>query len=524
MNKLLDLLAANQLLTITLVVALGTLLGMIRFGPLRFGPAGALFVGLAVGALDKRLGTGLGPIQTLGLALFVYTVGIASGATFFRGLRRQLPLIAGAVGVLAAAAVVVIALGSALGISPGLRGGVFAGALTSTPTLAAATARAGTTEPAVGYALAYPVGVAVAILCVSVLLNRRWPASKDADSVSAHGLADLSVEVQRDCRLHDVPGFDANLVRFSYLERDGATRVVTPTDELRAGDRVVLIGPEAHVQAAVDHLGRQVTHHLAHDRSRVDYRRILLSDPGVAGRTIGELDVPGRFGGIVTRVRRGDLDLLASDELLVELGDRLRVVAPRGRMAEVAGYFGDSERKVSEVSALSLGIGLAVGLGLGLIAIPLPGGVVLSLGAAAGPLVVGMVLGRLERTGPIVWGLPPAANLTIRQLGLLLFLASVGLMSGPAFASQAFTWLGVKIIVLAVVCVGLSATLMIVLARLLGLSTARAAGSLAGFVGQPAILAFANGRVVDERVDAGYATLFALAIIVKIVLVQFIAV
>ena len=515
-----DVLADSPLLTLMVVVGLGTLLGTVPFGPIRFGAAGALFVGLLFGGLDGRLGTGLELVQTMGLALFVYTVGLAAGAGFFRGLRRQLPLMGGSVGVLAVAAGTVIGLGALLSVSSPLGGGAFAGALTSTPTLAAAIAKAGSQEPAVGYALAYPVGVTLTILVVAAVLARPWEAERDPPPVAGLGLVDVSAEVLHPSRLHEVPGYDDHLVRFSYLARSGRTRVVEGDEQLRPGDRVVVIGPQEAVDDAVAHLGRRVDRHLAHDRSEVDYRRILVSDPSVAGRTVAELDIPGRFDGIVTRVRRGDLDMLASDDLIVELGDRLRVVVPRGRMREAAAYLGDSERKVSEIDALSLGVGLAVGLLLGRLVLPLPGGVELTLGAAAGPLVVGLVLGRLERTGPVVWGLPSSANLTIRQLGLLLFLAATGLISGPSFADQAFTTLGLRIVVVGAVTVSLSAVLVVALARALGVSTPRAAGALAGFVGQPAILAFANSRTVDERVDSGYASLFAVCLIAKIVIVQ----
>jgi putative transport protein len=516
----LDLLAANLLLTIMLVVSLGTLLGAVSFGPVRFGPAGALFVGLGVGALDPRLGRGLGLVQTLGLALFVYMVGIAVGARFFRGLRRQLPLMAGAAVVLVLAALAVVALGSLLGISPTVRGGVYAGALTSTPALAAAITKAGSQDPAIGYALSYPVGVTLAILALAIVLTRPWQTRRDPLPLAGRSLIDLSVEVEHPCRVQDVPGMDDHSVRFSYLSHDGRVRVIKADDELQHGDRVVIIGPEEPVHQAVVYLGRRVHHHLAHDRSTVDYRRILVSDPRIAGRSIGELDIPGRFDGVITRLRRGDLDMLAADDTVVELGDRLRVVVPRGQLTPVAQYLGDSERRVSEIDALSLGIGVALGLLLGLIAVPLPGGLKLALGPAAGPLVIGMILGRLERTGPLVWGLPSSANLTIRQLGLLLFLATTGLASGQAFAAQAFTGLGLRIAAAGAITVALSATLILVLARALGFSTARAAGGLAGFIGQPAILAYVNGRTVDERVDAGYATLFALSLIVKILLVQ----
>ena len=519
-----DLLAANPLLTIMLVLALGAVVGMIPFGPVRFGPAGALFVGLGLGALDPRLGEGLGLVQTLGLALFVYTVGIAAGAGFFADLRRQLPLMAGSVGVLVVVGVVAVLGGRLLGMSPALAAGSFAGALTSTPALAAAVEQAGSQEPAVGYSISYPVGVVVSILVVAAVLARPWPARNDSAAAAGAGLIDISVEVARPGPLREVPGFTDGSVRFSYLRRAGGTRVVTGDETLHVGDRVVVVGPEEPVRRAGSFLGHRVDEHLAHDRSEVDYRRFLVSNPGVAGRTIGELDLPGRFEGVATRVRRGDLDLLAHEDLVLELGDRVRVVVPRGQLPGVGALLGDSERSVSEIDAFSVGVGLALGLVVGLVSLPLPGGVTLALGSAAGPLVVGMALGRLERTGPLVWGLPRAANLTIRQLGLLLFLGATGLSAGQAFASQAFSLLGLRTMVLAAAVVGVGALLFVLLARLVGTSAARAAGGLAGFVGQPAILAYANSRELDERIDSGYAALFALGIIAKIVLVQVIGV
>ncbi|MDM8084307.1 TrkA C-terminal domain-containing protein [Cellulomonas cellasea] len=521
---MIEVLAASPLLTILLVLALGSLLGAVPFGPLRFGAAGALFVGLAVGALDPRLGEGLGLLQSLGLALFVYTVGLAAGNSFFRDLRRQLPIMAVSVVILVIAAGITIVLAGGFDIASSIASGIFAGSLTSTPALAAATAAAdGSQEPAVGYALSYPVGVTVSIIVVALTVGRAWRARRDPESAARQGLVDISVEVHRAGPLRDVPGFSDGSVRFSYLARDGHTRVVTADEELREGDVVVVVGPAPDVQRAREYLGERVGQHLAHDRSVVDFRRFLLSSPKVAGRTVGELDIPAKFGGTVTRVRRGDLDLLASDDFVLELGDRVRVIVPREEMPAVSQLFGDSERKVSEVDALSLGVGLVLGLLLGLVQVPLPGGTTFALGAAAGPLVAGMVLGRLERTGPLVWGLPQSANLTIRQLGLLLFLAATGLASGQAFAGQAFSLLGLKIVIEAVVVVGAASVLFVVLARLIGVSSARAAGGLAGFVGQPAVLAYANSRTVDERIDSGYAAIFALGIIVKIILAPVVA-
>src|SRR5690606_15471412 len=227
-------------------------------------------------------------------------------------------------------------------------------------------------------------------------------------------------------------------------------------------------------------------------------QRFVVSNRRIAGRTVAELDIPRRFDGVITRVRRGDLDLLARDDLTLELGDRVLAVVPRERLAAVSRFFGDSEREVSEIDPVPVGVGMAIGLLLGLVTIPLGGGVAFALGSAAGPLMVGMVLGHLERTGPVVWGMPQSANLTIRQLGLLLFLAAVGLATGPAFAEQAFTASGLRVVVAAVVVVAVPAVVVVLGARLAGMSAPRAAGALAGFVGQPAVLAYATERVVDE--------------------------
>src|SRR5674476_268164 len=294
----LDVLAASPLLTIFLVVALGTALGAVPFGPVRFGAAGALFVGLAVGALDPRLGEGLALVQTLGLALFVYTVAAASGST----------------------------------------------------------------EPAIGYALGYPLGVTVAIVVVAVVIGRLWPSGRDPEPAAGLGIEAVTAQVDRPTLLSAVPGFADGQVRMSYLSREGRTRVVAPDEQLQPGDRVVVVGPSAAVAAAVGHLGTLLTEHLAHDRTSVDHRRFVVSVPGVVGRTIAELDIPGRFGGVITRVRRGDLDLLARNELTLELGDRVLAVVPREELGAVSAFLGDSERRVSEIDALSVGIGMALGV------------------------------------------------------------------------------------------------------------------------------------------------------------------
>lgn len=520
---MLDLLLSSPLLTIMLVVALGAALGMIPFGPLKLGAAGALFVGLFFGAAEPALGEGMGLVSTLGLALFVYAVGVAAGETFFADLRRQLPIMGLAVGVIAAVSAVAAILGGALGLTPGMIAGVLAGALTSTPALAAATQATGSADAAVGYSLGYPVGVVLAILAVALVVQREWPGPKDEPPEDAEGIVAESVAVERATSLRGVPGWTDEAIKMSYLVRERHTRVLAPGEDLRPGDQVLVVGSPLATTRAIEYLGARLDQELTTDRGSVDFRRFVVSSNDVAGRTVAQLNLPGRYGGILTRVRRGDADLLARDDLVLQPGDRVLAVGPQQDLDDIGSFLGDSERKVSEVDALALGLGLVLGLLLGSLALPLPGGIELSLGPAAGPLVVGMVLGSVHRTGPLMWTIPLSVNLTIRQLGLLLFLATVGLASGPLFAEQAFTGTGALTGALAAVVVLVSAVAFMAGARALGLSAPRTAGGFAGYIGQPAVLSFASDRVDDERIEAGYASLFALCIIAKIVSVQVLA-
>lgn len=528
---MIGILASAPLLTLFVVIALGSAVGAIKLGPVRFGAAGALFVGLAVGALDPRLGEGLGLVQSLGLALFVYTIGIAAGASFFRDLRAQTPLMAGATVLLVLVGALAALTGRLFGLDGGITGGMFAGMLTATPALAAATsALDGATSPAVGYAIAYPVGVLVTMLVLTLVARRPLPGHRDPEPLSAAGLLDITVEVERPMLVKEIPGIAVTagrsdgLVRMSYLLREGTMRVADPDDALERGDHLVLVGIPSAVREAADALGHRVSRHLADDRTVVDFRRFVLSNQQLAGRTVAELRIPARMGGIITRIRRGDRDLLALPDMTLQLGDRVRVVVPRDRMGEVSALIGDSEKKVTEVDWVTMGLGITVGVAVGLVSIPLGGGAAIALGSAAGPLLVGLLLGRIERTGPLVWSLPGAANLTIRQLGLVIFLAAVGLSSGQAFASTAFTAAGASVALTAALLLTLTLLAFWALGRAVGLSAPRTAGAMAGVVGQPVLLSHVNSIVDDERSESGYSALFALGIIVKIIVVQVVVV
>ena len=518
-----DLLLASPLLTVFLVAALGAGLGIIPFGPVKLGAAGALFVGLVIGNIVPELGEQLAVVQSLGLALFVYTVGLSAGQTFFSDLRKQAKLMVGAVFVLTLGAVLTVIIGNLLGLKMSLAAGVYAGTLTATPALAAATAAAGGDgNPGVGYSLGYPIGVIMAILLVSMIVSRKWEGKNDVPSLAGQSLFATTALVHHPMSIREVPGWKEQRFKISYLQRGDLTRVFVPGEDLQDGDRVVLVGLEEDVRQAVAVIGEEATKHLADYRARVEFESFTVSSKQIAGRTVAALNMAGRFGALVTRIHRGDLELLATDSTRIELGDRVMVAYPRAEYENIQKFFGNSERKISQVDALSLGLGMTLGLLLGMVEISLPGGIQFSLGTAAGPLIVGMFLGALQKTGPFLWQMPQAANQTIRQLGLLLFLTAVGIASGKAFMGTAFTITGLVSGLLAFAIIVLVLALTAVLGRVVGISAQRTAGAMAGIIGQPAVLAFASAKENDERIESGYAALFALGIITKIVLVTFI--
>jgi putative transport protein len=371
--------------------------------------------------------------------------------------------------------------------------------------------------------VAYPIGVVGMILAAAIALRiaRQRPNADDRDVPLALGTRTIRVGPGEHPPLQDL---GATAAVFARVERGGEQMVPGPDFEVRAGDLVAVTAPLAVLDEVTAMLGEVVDAQLSHDRSRLDMRRIVVSARQLTGRRLGDLELHHRFGAVATRVRRGDVDLLAHDDLTLQPGDRVRVVAPREHMGAISALLGDSERRIGELDAVGYMFGLALGSLIGLIEVPLGGGASFALGTAGGPLVVGLLLGRLERTGPITWQPPYGAGLSIRQLGTILFLGTVGSRSGSALVDAVSSSQGIKLAFAAIVVVAATAAMFLFAGRrLLGLGGARLTGTLAGLETQPAVLAFANEQTDDDRVSTAYAIVFPVAMLLKIVLAQLIA-
>jgi putative transport protein len=255
------------------------------------------------------------------------------------------------------------------------------------------------------------------------------------------------------------------------------------------------------------------------DRSDLDYLRVFASRPSIVGRMLGDLELPGDKAAIAVHVRRGDAELQARRDLVLEFGDRVGILANRADFPVMRKFFGDSIKGTAEFSYISIGLGMALGFLIGAIRVPIPGVGSISLGLS-GVLIAALVLGKQRRTAGLSWTIPLSANLVLRNLGLTLFLAQVGMSSGSKFvatiAETGFLMLGLGVVVL----------LALVLPVLvLGLFVFRmpydeVAGIVAGACSNPAILAYANKLAPTDRPDLGYATIFPGMTILKILFVD----
>jgi putative transport protein len=515
------LLEQQPLMALFLTIAIGYLVGEINLKGFSLGVGAVLFVALAVGWFAPKA-TPAPMIGTLGLALFLYAVGIQYGRQFYVGLTSPKGVKANLIALvgLIFAGVVSLLFVRMMGIDLGHAVGLFAGAGTSTPALQAAIAAIGNDDPAVGYSVAYPFGVAGPILFLylaSMVLKPR------IDVTTGSNLEVLEIGVtQREYfgkRLGDVTTALPAQVQVVALRRDHQNRPASPNAVLEEDDILLAVGPtKAVLDRARQTLGEAAPGHLVTDRRDLDYLRVFASKPSVVGRMVGDLVLPGEAS-IVTHVRRGDADLQARPDLVLEFGDRVGVLAARRDFPLMRKFFGDSIKGTAEFSYISIGLGMALGLLLGALNIPLPGAGTVALGLS-GVLIAGLVFGNLRRTAGLNWTIPLSANLVLRNLGLTLFLAQVGIASGPKFAATVSDNGLLMLALGAVVLTALVAPIMLLGLTVLRLPFDEVAGIISGACGNPAILAYANKLAPTDGPDIAYATIFPGMTICKILFVN----
>ena len=525
MAVLADFLGAQPILALFLAVALGYVVGQINIAGFSLGIGAVLFVGLAIGGLAPKAQI-TGPIGLIGLVMFLYGIGTLYGRQFFEGLsgpgRRYNLLAVFAIIVSLATALL---LGRAFKLGTGEVLGLFAGSMTSTPTLQAALDLLGNKSPSIGYSVAYPFGVIGPILCFYFMTRTLKPVFPPAPA--RFHMAEITLEhlPEATSRLGDLIAGLPQGVQVSGVRQAHHNLLPDPELQLKAGDGLLIAAEsQAAIAATVTALGRLEPGRIGRDRSDLAYQRYFVSKAGLTGVSLSSLELPSEFPMHILHLRRYDIDMVPSSDAMLEIGDRVGVLVPVEHIAAARAFFGDTVRSTAEFSYVSVGLGMVLGVLLGLVPIPIPGIGTVSLGIGSGPLIVALIVGRLRRTGPISWVMPLPANIVLRNFGLTLFLATVGINSGQAFVTTVAASGPLMLLIGAVVVLVMVLIVLLVGHFVMRIPFDELLGVASGATGNPAILVYASRMAPTERTDVAYAMIFPSATIVKVLAVQIVGI
>lgn len=429
----------HPLISLFLIIGLGLALGQITVKGVSLGSSAVLFLALVFGHFGFSIPGGAG---TLGLVLFVYCVGIAAGGRFFSAIRREgsrLALLS--LVMVGTGAGVAILMGKLLDLPADLAAGIFAGALTSTPALAAANEglkEAGAGGLVIGYGIAYPFGVIGVVLFVQALprILKLDLSAPDEDVGKRDEQVETAVVEVTNSNLFGKRITDSGINHFNACQvsrvfRDGKLEPLAYQDCFEKGQILFLVGRRKEIGLAIDFIGERSDVRVPRD-SENERRMLLVTDKKLAGLSLREVGPLKNHGVVITRVHRLGLEFVPNAETIIEVNDMVTVVGVPGQISAFAKLVGHRASAMGETDLLSLSLGLALGILLGIIPFALPGGQPITLGLAGGPLLAGLVLGHFGRVGRLVGHIPRATRVLLQEFGLVLFLADAGVRGGGA--------------------------------------------------------------------------------------------
>lgn len=534
--------ALQAVVVLSLIATVGIGLGKIRFLGISLGSAFIFFVGIVAGhlglSIDRQM---LNFAESFGLVLFVYALGLQVGPGFFSSLRTDgLRLITPALGVVVLGTLLAVVLGRVAGVPLPDMTGILCGATTNTPALGAAQQALkqmnfDSNGAALGCAVAYPLGVVGVILAIALL--RRFVVrpsdlpSPDADHAKNVFIAEFRAtnpaifgKSIRDVALHSHHRFV-----ISRLWREGRVSIPTSDTTLQEGDHLLIVTSPQEVEALHLIFGRQEkkdwnTRDIdwnAVDRQLIS-QRILVTRPEINGRKLSSLRLRNLYGINISRVYRSGVQLLATPDLTLQLGDRLTVVGEATAVHNVEKILGNAVRSLNEPNLVSVFIGLILGLILGSVPLAVPGlSLEVRLGLAGGPIVVGILMGTFGPRLHMITYTTQSANLMLRALGLSLYLACLGLDAGASFFAtvmrpEGALWLALGFLVTFVPVVLVAWGSM----RLLGLDFGSVTGILCGSMANPMALNYANDTIPGDNPSVTYATVYPICMFLRVVIVQ----
>jgi len=539
---------AHAIAVLSFVCVVGMALGSVKVRGIGLGTAGVLFAGILAGHFGEEVDhETLDFVKEIGLILFVFTIGLQLGPGFFAALRQQgvkMNVLAAAIVILGAAAAPLIGWFARFDSAAVL--GIFSGASTNTPSLGAATQTLAVLPdisadrlilPALAYAVTYPAAIVgiIGTLLFFKQIFRINPAKEAADFL-AKSRGQIEPLERRTMvvtnpnldgvRLDAIPGRTETGVTISRVRNGEETFAATDSMVIRREDRLAVVGTRAGLEQFERVIGRRSDEDLVLAESGITFRRVLVTDRSVLGKTIGELNLGDRFGVAVTRITRADIEMSAVPGLRLQFGDTVQIVGREGDLEKASALLGNSLKELNETHFIPLFTGIVLGIALGTLPIAFPGlPQPIRLGLAGGPLIVALLLGRIGRIGRLVWHMPMNTNLAFREFGIALFFAAVGLSAGAKFFATVFSGIGLQWLLAGLAVTVLPLALIGLFARLVWkMNFVNLSGLLAGSMTDPPALAFASNIAGSDAPTVAYATVYPLTTLLRILSAQVLAI
>lgn len=528
---------AATLVLYSFVVAAGIYIGKLKVGGISLGVTFVLFVGILMGhfgyIVDQEV---LKFIREFGLILFIFAIGLQVGPAFFSSFKKGgviLNILAVAIVLLDVAIAVVIYLINRGFTTPAAIVGVLSGAVTNTPGLAAAQQAVSSAEAAdtmaMGYAAAYPLGVVGIIASILILrklfrvnINDEIKKLDDEAAAEQQAPAKVSFEVTNERingltlkQLHDVIHCDFVISRLLNAYNE----VVIPTSQtqIHVGDKVKVIMAASEEMAFSAILGPKIDMEWDDTPSQVVSRRIVLTQPKYNGVTLGQLHLHSAYQLNATRVNRGGVDLLASAGLRLQMGDRITVVGALNDINRLADKLGNSLKRLNEPNLITIFVGIMLGIILGSINL----GWGMKLGLAGGPLIVAILLSRFGYKAKLVTYTSSSASMLMRELGICLFLASVGIAAGKDFASTVFNLTGMWWVIWGFIITTVPLLIVGFIARkFYKINFLHIMGLMSGSYTDPPALAYAGNSTQSDAPAVAYSTVYPLTMFLRMVSAQ----
>lgn len=534
--------ALQAVVVLSLICALGLVLGKVHVRGVSLGVTFVFFIGILAGHLGLSIDSHmLGYAESFGLVLFVYALGLQVGPGFFSSFRKGgLRLNILGLAVVTVGTLMAIIFSFVTGISMADMVGILCGAVTNTPALGAAQQALkqiglDASTPALGCAVTYPLGVVGVIL--ALILMRKWlvhpqdlkTVDKETDNHTYIGAFQVHNPAVFHKTVREVSTLSHTKFVISRLWREGKVCIPTSDTVVKEGDRLLVISSDKDAGMLTILFGEQESTDWNKDGidwnaidSQLISQRIVVTRPELNGRKLGTLHLRNHYGINITRVYRSGVQLLATAELTLQLGDRLTVVGEEASVRNVEKVLGNAVKSLKEPNLVAVFVGIVLGLIVGSIPVAVPGiSSPVRLGLAGGPIVVGLLIGTFGPRLHMITYTTRSANLMLRALGLALYLACLGLDAGQHFFEtvvrpEGLLWIGTGFVLtlLPVLMMG------VVAFRFMGVDFGTVAGMLCGSMANPMALNYANDTLPGDNPSVAYATVYPLCMFVRVILAQ----